>query len=149
MKSITLLIVYQITYIRNLSNSFFKSIFIAGFCLCMASCVSSKPNLGERGYVEEGQASYYARKFQGRTMANGQPYKRNKLTAAHKTLPFGTKVKVTNLATKETVKVHITDRGPFVKGRIIDLSEAAAKRLNFINIGVVPVRVKVVRPARK
>ena len=148
MRSKFLLMDFQIVNIRHLSNSLCRFVFIVGACLYLVSCVGSKPSLGERGYTEEGQASYYARKFQGRKMANGQPYKRSKLTAAHKTLPFGTKVKVTNLVTKKTVKVKITDRGPFVKGRIIDLSEAAAKRLNFIEAGVVPVRVKVVRQAK-
>ena len=80
-------------------------------------------------------------------MANGEPYRRGKLTAAHRTLPLGTKVKVTNLKTNKTVKVKITDRGPFVKGRVVDLSEAAAKRLDYIKAGVVPVKVKVLRPA--
>jgi rare lipoprotein A len=80
-------------------------------------------------------------------MANGDKYSRHKLTAAHRTLPFGTKVKVTNLQTNKSVKVKITDRGPFVQGRVVDLSEAAAKRLDYISAGIVPVRVKVVKPA--
>lgn len=82
-------------------------------------------------------------------MANGDPYRRGKLTAAHKKLPFGTKVKVTNTATNKSVKVKITDRGPFVSGRIIDLSEAAAKRVGLIDAGVAPVKMKVIRPAAK
>lgn len=82
-------------------------------------------------------------------MANGDKFNQNKLTAAHRTLPFGTKVKVYNLQTNKAVKVKITDRGPFVKGRIIDLSEAAAKRLGSVKAGVVPVKVKVVRAAAK
>jgi len=93
----------------------------------------------------EGVASYYADKFVGRTTANGDKYKHNKLTAAHKTLPFGTKVKVTNLNNKKTVVVVINDRGPFVKGRIIDLSKSAAKKLDFINAGITKVRIKVLR----
>ena len=116
--------------------------------LCLSSCAGSAPSFGERGYTEQGKASYYARKFQGRKMANGEPYRRRKLTAAHKTLPFGTKVKVTNLKTNETVKVKITDRGPFVRGRIVDLSEAAAKRVGMMKSGVAPVQVKVVKPAK-
>ncbi len=80
-------------------------------------------------------------------MANGQKYRRGKLTAAHRTLPFGTKVKVTNKQTNKSVKVLITDRGPFVGGRIVDLSEKAARRLDFIKAGVVPVEMKVVKPA--
>lgn len=134
---------------RNLSSTLrLKTIFICcALAATLASCTSSAPAFGERGYTEEGKASYYSRKFQGHKMANGKPYRRGKLTAAHKTLPLGTKVKVTNLQTSRTVKVKITDRGPFVKGRIIDLSEAAAKRLNSIRAGVVPVRMQVIRPA--
>ena len=93
----------------------------------------------------EGIASYYADKFVGRTTANGDKYKHNKLTAAHKTLPFGTKVKVTNLSNKKTVVVVINDRGPFVKGRIIDLSKSAAKKLDFVNDGITKVRIKVLQ----
>ncbi|MFD2068611.1 septal ring lytic transglycosylase RlpA family protein [Pontibacter silvestris] len=114
---------------------------------CFASCTSSEPAFGERGYTEEGKASYYSRKLQGHKMANGKPYRRGKLTAAHKTLPLGTKVKVTNLKTNKVVKVRITDRGPFIRGRVVDLSEAAAKRLNSIKAGVVPVRVQVIKAA--
>jgi len=91
----------------------------------------------------EGVASYYADKFVGRTTANGEKYKHGKLTAAHKTLPFGIKVKVTNLSNKKSVVVVINDRGPFVKGRIIDLSKSAAKKLDFINQGITKVRIKV------
>ena len=91
----------------------------------------------------EGVASYYADKFVGRTTASGAIYKHNKLTAAHKTLPFGTKVKVTNLNNKKTIIVVVNDRGPFVKGRIIDLSKSAAKKLDFVHEGLVKVKIKV------
>ena len=91
----------------------------------------------------EGIASYYADKFVGRTTASGEKYKHNKLTAAHKTLPFGTKVKVTNLTNKKSVVVVINDRGPFVKGRIIDLSKSAAKKLDFVNKGITKVKITV------
>lgn len=125
-----------------------KQLVAAGLVtLCLSSCASSPPAFGERGYTEEGKASYYARKFQGRDMANGKPYRRGRMTAAHRTLPLGTKVKVTNIRTNKSVKVEITDRGPFIKGRIVDLSEKAAKRLDFIKAGVVPVEVKVIKPA--
>ena len=116
--------------------------------ICLGSCTSSAPAFGERGYTEKGKASYYARKFQGRDMANGQPYRRGRMTAAHRTLPLGTKVKVTNVQTNKSVKVTITDRGPFINGRIVDLSEKAARRLDFIKAGVVPVEVKVIQPAK-
>lgn len=118
-------------------------------CLGMYSCGGSKAAFGERGYTEEGKASYYSRKLHGRKMANGKPYNRHKLTAAHKSLPMGTKVKVTNPANGKSVKVKITDRGPYAKGRIIDLSEAGAKRLNYVKAGVVPVKVKVIKSAKK
>jgi len=96
-------------------------------------------------FVQEGKASYYSNKFQGRPMANGQPYRKGKLTAAHKTLPFGTKIKVTNQQNGKTVKVKVTDRGPHVKGRIVDLSLKAARRVDLVKAGVAPVQVKVIR----
>lgn len=92
--------------------------------------------------TETGSASYYADKFVGRSMANGKRFSQHKLTAAHKTLPFGTKVTVINLSNHKRTKVRITDRGPFVQGRIIDLSKKAASRINMIDAGVVPVELK-------
>ena len=127
-----------------------KHVFIlVVLVISISSCASSNPGFGQRGYTEQGKASYYSRKLQGRKMANGEPYRRGKLTAAHKSLPFGTKVKVTNLQTNKTVKVKITDRGPYAKGRIVDLSEAAAKRIGSVKAGVVPVEMKVIKPAAK
>ena len=81
----------------------------------------------------------------GRKTASGRPYDKNKLTAAHKTLPFGTVVKVTNKKNGKTVEVEITDRGPFVRGRIIDLSVAAAKKIGMIKCGVTQVHIDIVR----
>jgi len=89
----------------------------------------------------KGDASYYAHPFHGRTTANGETYNMWALTAAHKTLPFGTKVKVKNLINGKTVTVRINDRGPFIKGRIIDLSKKAMQAIGAINTGVVPVKV--------
>ena len=94
-----------------------------------------------------GQASYYADKFQGRPTANGERFDNGKLTAAHRTLPFGTKVRVTNLNNGRSVVVRVNDRGPFVRGRIIDLSQAAARRIDMVRAGVVPVRVEPVGAA--
>lgn len=131
------------------SSSFLTYLIVLVLSVSLFSCAGSKSNFGQRGYTEEGKASYYSRKLQGRKMANGEPYRRGKLTAAHKTLPFGTKVKVTNIATNKSVKVKITDRGPFVKGRIVDLSESAAKKVGLIKAGVAPVKMKVIRPAAK
>ena len=94
--------------------------------------------------VQTGKASFYADRFEGTPTANGEKYKASKLTAAHKTLPFGTKVKVTNLANNESVVVTINDRGPFVAGRIIDVSKAAAEKLNFFNQGTAEVKLEIV-----
>ncbi len=92
--------------------------------------------------AETGKASYYADFFKGRKTSNGETFRQRKLTAAHRTLPFGTKVKVTNLKNGKTVKVRINDRGPFVDGRIIDLSRKAARRLGMVDDGVVPVEIR-------
>lgn len=94
--------------------------------------------------TQSGKASFYADKFEGRSTASGEKYKHNKLTGAHKTLPFGTKVRVTNIANNQTVEVVINDRGPYVDGRIIDLSRSAAEKLGFINIGLADVKLEVV-----
>jgi rare lipoprotein A len=96
--------------------------------------------------VQTGKASFYADKFEGVFTASGEKYKHNKLTAAHKTLPFGTKVRVTNLANNQSVEVVINDRGPYVEDRIIDLSKAAAEQLGFINKGLADVKLEVVDP---
>ena len=85
---------------------------------------------------EQGGASWYARYFQGRRTANGERYDQNQLTAAHKTLPFGTVVRVRSEVNGKEVDVRINDRGPFVAGRVIDLSQAAAKALGMLQLGV-------------
>lgn len=91
---------------------------------------------------QEGRASFYADRFQGRPTASGAPYDSARLTAAHRSLPFGTKAKVTNLRNDKSVEVTINDRGPHHPNRIIDLSKAAARKLGFIDQGVVRVRVE-------
>jgi len=99
--------------------------------------------------TQRGKASYYADRFKNRPTASGEPYKPRKLTAAHKTLPFGTKVTVTNLRNGKHVKVIINDRGPFVSGRIIDLSKKAARKINLIDAGVIDVKIKYKKAKRK
>jgi len=94
--------------------------------------------------VQVGKASFYADKFEGSPTASGEKYRASRLTAAHKTLPFGTKVRVTNLANNESVVVTINDRGPFVEGRIIDVSKSAAERLSFFNQGTAEVKLEIV-----
>ncbi len=96
--------------------------------------------------VQTGKASFYADKFEGIPTASGEKYKHNKLTGAHKTLPFGTKVRITNLANNKTVEVVINDRGPYVEGRIIDLSKEAADQLGFLNNGLAEVKLEVIDP---
>ncbi|MEX6508205.1 septal ring lytic transglycosylase RlpA family protein [Jiella sp. M17.18] len=90
-----------------------------------------------------GSASYYGRDFHGRRTADGERFNMNAMTAAHKTLPFGTKVKVTNERNGRSVVVRINDRGPYHGGRIIDLSRAAAKRIGMINSGTAKVRLDI------
>jgi rare lipoprotein A len=99
--------------------------------------------------VETGKASYYANKFNGRKTANGEIFRNSKKTAAHKTLPFGTKVKVTNLRNGRSVKVRINDRGPFVAGRNIDLSKRAARKIGMVKEGVGNVKISYSKKAVK
>lgn len=99
-----------------------------------------------QSYTQEGIASFYADKFEGRLTASGEKYKHSRLTAAHKTLPFGTIIKVTNLDNQKTVEVKINDRGPYVANRIIDLSKSAAEQLGFTNKGLVEVRIAILNP---
>ena len=94
--------------------------------------------------TETGMASFYNDKFEGRATASGEVFSQSKLTAAHKTLPFKTKIKVTNLANKRSVIVTINDRGPFVEGRILDLSKKAAIKLDFVDNGVAKVKLEVI-----
>jgi rare lipoprotein A len=98
------------------------------------------------GYSEEGNASWYGNPFHGRRSSNGEVYDMNKFTAAHRTLPFDTVVRVTNLNNGKSTVVRITDRGPFVGNRIIDLSRAAAAEIESVGPGVVPVRIEVLTP---
>ena len=92
--------------------------------------------------VQHGKASWYGGKWHGGPTASGETYNKRSMTAAHRKLPFGTRVRVTNLKNGRTVVVRINNRGPYIKGRIIDLSEAAAEKLDMIDAGVVPVKVE-------
>ena len=94
-------------------------------------------------YAEEGLASWYGVPYHGRRAANGEIYDMYKLTAAHRTLPFDSIVRVTNLRSGRTTEVRINDRGPFVENRIIDLSLAAARELDMVAMGVAPVRLEL------
>lgn len=112
--------------------------------LFASSCVTTRPATPAAD-TTRGNASWYGEEFAGRTTANGEIFEPSKLTAAHRTLPFGTIVEVRNLTNDRTVQVRINDRGPFIGGRIIDLSYGAAKQIGMVEQGVGVVELKVVR----
>lgn len=94
--------------------------------------------------IQTGKASFYGDKFEGRLTASGEKYYHKNATAAHRSLPFGTMLKVTNLANNKTEVVKVNDRGPFVSGRIIDLSKSVAQKLDFIGVGVADVVIEII-----
>ncbi|RMT66532.1 hypothetical protein ALP29_03243 [Pseudomonas syringae pv. avii] len=106
----------------------------------LAGCASGL--IDPNGYDETGTASYYGAKHHGKKTASGEPFNQNALTAAHRRLPFGTQVKVTNLDNNRSVVVRITDRGPHTRGRLIDLSRKAAEQLRMLRSGTARVRVQ-------
>jgi rare lipoprotein A len=128
----------------------------ASLCAAVAAAIALTGCAGKKrpapvtpariGSAESGLASWYGNPYHGRRAANGEIYDMEKMTAAHRTLPFGTWVEVRNLANGKSARVRITDRGPFVDGRIIDLSRAAAREIEMIGPGVVRVRLTVIRP---
>ncbi|PST88924.1 septal ring lytic transglycosylase RlpA family protein [Photobacterium iliopiscarium] len=109
------------------------------------SVPTSTSTATSKSKVIDGKASYYANMFQGRKTANGQIFDQGKLTAAHRTLPFGTKVKVTNINNHKSVIVTINDRGPFIRGRIIDLSSSAFKAIGNPRTGVLNVTMEILK----
>lgn len=115
----------------------------------LSACrTAAPPGPGPGGIVLEGMASWYGPEFAGRPTANGEIFDPQTMTAAHRTLPFGTIVDVTNLKTGRTARVRINDRGPFVGNRIIDLSYAAARSIGMVEDGVTQVRLDIVRMGR-
>jgi rare lipoprotein A len=119
-------------------------------CLLLVSmlggCAGTSGDPAEVGGVSDvqtGMASFYGADYHGRRTASGEIFDADALTAAHRTLPFGTMVRVTNLANGMVVVVRVNDRGPFVAGRIIDVSRAAASRLDFVRQGTARVRLEV------
>ena len=118
---------------------FFKKSLLAAVLIIFAA-----PLFADYVYKSEAVASFYADKFHGRKTSNGETFNMYALTAAHKTLPFNTKVVVTNLANGKNVTVRINDRGPFVKGREIDLSKAAAEKLDMIKSGTAKVKLTII-----
>ena len=124
-----------------------RTLFVISFFMLLSGCSSLTPDGRNNwiGYTESGQASFYADKFQNRKTASGEPYKHNLYTAAHKSVPFGTRIKVTNKSNGKSVIVKINDRGPFVKGRVIDLSKSAFSSIGSLSAGLINVKIEVVR----
>ena len=112
-------------------------------------CKRYYPLSSSDGFIQYGQASWYGDKFHGRLTSNGERYNMYGHTAAHKTLPFNTYVRVTNLRNGRKTIVRINDRGPFVRGRIIDLTHTSADAIGMVEDGVVPVKVEALGYARK
>ncbi len=106
-------------------------------CCCLPGSGSAK--------IEQGMASYYGDEFQGKKTASGELYDRGAYTCAHRTLPLGTRVRVTNLKNKKSVLVRVNDRGPWVAGRIIDLSYVAARDIGMIRDGVIKVKITILK----
>ena len=128
---------------KKFALKLFSLMLILSFFL--TSCSSSK-NVSGKVLKSKAEASYYHDKFNGRKTASGEKFSNSKLTAAHRTLPFGTKVKVTNLANDKSVVVEINDRGPFKKSREIDLSKKAFMEItDNKNHGTLKVRIEVIK----
>jgi len=156
--------------IRRTKKSFIHIVILSAFLLSMTGCAGFKvvrvpipiPTFGigssktkqsqpkktthtqttSGKHIETGQASWYGREFHGKRTANGEKYSMYAMTAAHPTLPFETNVKVTNLENGKSVYLRINDRGPFAKGRIIDVSRAAARKLDFERKGIAQVKIE-------
>jgi len=117
---------------------------VLSVCSALGDRVAVRPEARNAATTETGLASYYGTKYHGRPTASGEVFNMNDLTAAHPRLAFGTRVKVTHLANHKSITVRINDRGPFVKGRVIDLSQAAAHELQMIQSGLAAVKLEIV-----
>lgn len=125
-----------------LTLSVVAALFVAG---CATAPRSQTQHPGREGrFIEAGIASWYGPGFHGRKTASGERFNQGALTCAHKTLPFHTRIRVTNLNNGEDVVVVVNDRGPFVAGRVVDLSKEAARRLGILHTGTAPVRLEIV-----
>ena len=136
---------YKIALVSNLKSKVTIFLFSLFLVFSLSSCdelFAPAEEENAAAYTQEGIASYYADKYEGRPTASGEIFRQDLLTAAHKTLPFGTMVTVINLKNGKKLKVRINDRGPFVAGRIIDLTSRGAKELDFIRDGIVNVKIE-------
>ena len=127
----------------------FNKILTAVIVAILISLPMSASARVKQGYTQKGVASYYHDSLHGRKTASGEVYNKRILSAAHKSLPLGTKVRVTKASSGKSIVVKINDRGPFVKGRIIDLSRRAARRLGIIGSGVAKVEVEVLNVPKR
>ena len=123
-----------------------KFVFISVLLVILTACSTAPSNINnqQRNAAEQGKASFYADKYHGRTTASGERFSQQAATAAHLKLPFGTRVNVTNIANNKSVVVRINDRGPYIRGRIIDLSKAMFKKIADPKVGVIDVSVTVI-----
>ena len=124
-------------------------IYIIISILIISCSYPGMPRYSDSYRIQRGKASYYSDDLHGKPTASGEPYHRLQLTAAHRTLPFGTICKVTNLANGKSVNVRINDRGPFIEGRIIDLSYKAAEVLDAIKAGIIDVKVQIMKYGKR
>lgn len=127
-------------------NFALKGLTIAFASMAMLGCNNLQPRSADNwiGYTETGKASYYANRHQFKKTASGELYNHNLKTAAHKKLPLGSKVKVTNVTNGNSVVVKINDRGPYARGRIIDLSKSAFSVIGNTSSGLISVRIEVI-----
>ncbi|NCA71148.1 MAG: septal ring lytic transglycosylase RlpA family protein [Sphingobacteriia bacterium] len=125
-----------------------KALILTSLSLLFLAATSHAEARVKPGHSQKGIASYYHDKFHGRKTASGQIYDKNLPSAAHKTLPLGSKVKVTDTQTGKSIVVKVNDRGPFIKGRIIDLSHSAARQLGMLKKGLTKVEVEVLSVPR-
>jgi len=148
-------IIQDIYKYKHIKHSFILIFFLIQFLFTNCSSIvrfnqnniklyNSQVGKAPIGMTFRGWASYYSDDFQNRKTASGEAYDKNKLTAAHRDLPFGTKLKVTNLKNNKSVIVIVNDRGPFVSGRILDLSYRAAKEIDMIADGIAEVEIEVI-----
>lgn len=124
-----------------------KKLLAIAAAMLISACSNMQPtsSFGSIGYTETGQASFYANKHQSKKTASGEPYSHNLKTAAHRKLPFGTRIKVTNIKNSKSVVVRVNDRGPYIKGRIVDLSKSAFSSIASTASGIISVELEVVK----
>jgi len=128
---------------KTMKPSILTRPFFALLALLLVSGCGGIANTGS-SYTETGGASFYAMKYQSRLTANGERFDQAAMTAAHKKLPFGTRIKVTNVENGKSVIVRVNDRGPFVEGRVVDLSRSAFSQIGNTGAGVIHVVIEVV-----